>query len=228
MTECIAPAGAAGSATVIDMQRFRSGKSLSPIRQAEAYWTALRDGPEIPRRTQIDPRGLENLLEYAFILERIAPGIARFRLAGQHLTTLAGMEVRGMPMTAFFAPESRGAIASALEHMFTAPAVTELSLASAPRGGAASVAAQAILLPLKNDLDDISRALGVLIADHGVGPAPVRFDIASTSFRAVSGLHYEGADTPALGKASAKGLAEPAEPFDATRAPHLRLVETPE
>ena len=55
----------------------------------------------MPRRAEIDPRGIENALEYAFILERIAPGMARIRLAGIHLSDLMGMEVRGMPLTSF-------------------------------------------------------------------------------------------------------------------------------
>ncbi|MFC3118128.1 PAS domain-containing protein [Jhaorihella thermophila] len=89
------------------MDRFRSGQSLSPIRQAEAYWIALSENGTIPRRTQIDPRALENILPQTFILERIAPGLARFRLAGQHLCALAGMEVRGMPFFGLFLPRLR-------------------------------------------------------------------------------------------------------------------------
>ena len=87
---------------IVAMDRFASGRSLSPIRQVEAYWTALLTGDSVPMRSQIDPRGLENILEYTFILERIAPSLARFRLAGSHLNNLAGMEVRGMPLTAFY------------------------------------------------------------------------------------------------------------------------------
>ena len=48
--------GSLDTGKVVQMQGFRSGKSLSPIRQVEAYWTALREGGSIPRRTQIDPR----------------------------------------------------------------------------------------------------------------------------------------------------------------------------
>ena len=37
----------------------------------------------------------------------MAPSVARFRLAGAHLSELMGMEVRGMPMTALFLPDAR-------------------------------------------------------------------------------------------------------------------------
>ena len=63
--------------------------------QMEAYWRALPRSQIVPRRSDIDPRGVENLLRHAIILERVAPGVARFRIAGQHLSDLTGMEVRG-------------------------------------------------------------------------------------------------------------------------------------
>ncbi|MFC4671911.1 PAS domain-containing protein [Seohaeicola nanhaiensis] len=223
---------------VVTFKRFRGGPGLSPIRQAEAYWSALRDGPGIPRRSQIDPRGLENLLEYAFILEYVAPGIARFRLAGQHLSLLCGMEVRGMPVSALFAPISRANVAAALEHVFETPAVAELSLTSEPRYGRRPISAQMILLPLKNDLGDINRALGVVVSDCDDDGALNRFDVTSTQFRPVSGLRYEadpaaeplrpvpsGAFPPPQGPVSLPGLAEPKTRLRG-RAPHLRLVTT--
>lgn len=227
--------GSLGAGKVVNMQRFRSGNSLSPIRQAEAYWTALRDGASIPRRTQIDPRGLENILEYAFILERIAPGIARFRLAGQHLVRAAGMEVRGMPVSAMFTPKARAEMGGALENTFDKPAVAEISLISETRFGRSPVEAQMILLPLKSDLGDISRALGVLVCDEAQGKisGPVRFEIANTLFRPVQGLTYAVPDqeepAPAALSVSpadaARGFAE-AQPALQGKVPYLRLVKT--
>lgn len=214
-----------GPGGVIAMDRFRSGRSLSPIRQAEAYWTALRDGADCPRRTQIDPRGLENILEFTFILERIAPGIARFRLAGQHLSALAGMEVRGMPLTAFFTAAARSHVAATLEHVFDAPAVAELTLTGEGRG---NVEARMILLPLKNDLGEVSRALGVLITDGDDLRTPQRFDVAGTQLRALNGRQqttvFETAP-PAPQPQPVQGFAEEQTPL-ARRAPHLRLVKT--
>ena len=54
--------------------------------QMRAYWEGLRADRLVPQRAEVDPRGIERALEYAFILDRIAPGIGRFRLAGMHLT----------------------------------------------------------------------------------------------------------------------------------------------
>ena len=61
----------------------------------------------MPLRSEIDPRGLKGALEYCFVLERIAPGLARLRVAGSHLGDLMGMEVRGMPITAFYDENGR-------------------------------------------------------------------------------------------------------------------------
>ena len=56
----------------------------------EAYWTALRGARLVPSRSEVDPRGIEAALDRAFVAERIAPGVARLRLAGAHLADLNG------------------------------------------------------------------------------------------------------------------------------------------
>lgn len=211
---------------VVQMDRFRSGKSLSPIRQAEAYWSALRIGSAVPRRTQIDPRGLENILEYTFILERIAPGVARFRLAGHHLNDLAGMEVRGMPLTVFFTAAARAQIGSVLEHMFDTPAVAELSLKSARVR--TPIEARMILLPLANETGEVTRVLGVLIGDGPMTSDFVRFDLAASTLRPVNPVNGTVGATPSVTRPAprrpAHGFGEAPEPFDAPES-HLRLVK---
>lgn len=174
-----------GQENVVSISRFRKGGALSPLRQAEAYWTALRRGDDVPSRSQIDPRGLENILSNTFILESIAPGIARFRLAGSLVNEMAGMEVRGMPVTAFFTADARKQLSNAMEHMFETPAVVELGLQiEAPRQKAPR-AARMLLLPLRSDLGDISRVLGILVADEGTAATSQRFSITSIEMRAV-------------------------------------------
>lgn len=204
---------------IVAMDRFDSGRSLSPIRQAEAYWTALLNGDSVPMRSQIDPRGLENILQYTFILERIAPGLARFRLAGSHLNALAGMEVRGMPLTAFFQPDDRADVKDVLEQVFAAPAVAELGLISAGILGRTRMQARMILLPLKSDLGDVSRVMGVMVADGAIGKTPRRFSIADTRIKPVADIQAQIPVTPQ----PAHGFAETEGEFKHT-AKHLRLV----
>ncbi len=202
------------------MDRFDSGRSLSPIRQAEAYWTALLTADGVPMRSQIDPRGLENILEYTFILERIAPGLARFRLAGSHLNKLAGMEVRGMPLTSFFEPEARDDTKRLLDQVFSAPAVAELGLVSKGKLGRVSLQARMILLPLKSDLGDISRVLGVMVSDGMIGLTPRRFTISDHRVNKVSDLQTPPKHAPNI----AEGFAESPSGFKG--APHLKLVSS--
>jgi len=217
---------------VVSMGRFRNGKSLSPIRQAEAYWCALGEGTAVPRRSQIDPRGLENILEFTFVLERIAPRIARFRLAGHHLNDLAGMEVRGMPLTAFFTLSARPQIAAALEHMFDAPAVAELSMQSETKPRRTPLEAKMILLPLEDDLGVINRALGVLIADipagHPVDHTPIRFDLRTNNLHHVNGPQIERTSermfAPAAEKTLVMEFGEDQAPISRP-ATHLRVVK---
>lgn len=205
------------------MNRFRNGASISPIRQAEAYWTALRNGSDIPFRSQIDPRGLEQILEYAFILERIAPGIARFRLAGQHLSRLAGMEVRGMPLTSFFSPVSRDQVSATLEHVFDTPAVAELTLAGERQSLRGACDARMILLPLKSDMGDCSRILGIMIADGDFGRQPRRFEVTGADLRDLSVV----SSTRINAVEAVQGFSEAQTVLEGP-VPYLRLVKTDE
>ncbi|KPD11183.1 PAS domain-containing protein [Phaeobacter sp. 11ANDIMAR09] len=174
-----------GHNKVVPMTNFRNTVPVSPMRQAEAYWTALRRGDDIPSRSQIDPRGLENILSQTFILERVAPGIARFRLAGQKVNEMAGMEVRGMPITAFFTPDARKQMSAALEHMFEAPAIIEIEMQTEGSRLRGRREARMLLLPLRSDLGDVSRALGVFVSEGNPTKTSQRFSITSIEMRAI-------------------------------------------
>ncbi len=218
------------------MDRFRAKTSLSPLRQAEAYWSALYDGDAVPLRSQIDPRGLENILSYTFILERVAPGVARFRLAGQHLHALAGMEVRGMPISSFFAGSARAEMSAALETVFDKPAIAELSLAVARTRLGEHGEGRMILLPLRNETGQVNRILGVLVTDGEDEDGPGRFHITKTALRPLGGVPPRAFGTPATQDDAAdgtmdaqsddqtQGFAEGQAPLSG-RAPHLRLIK---
>lgn len=207
------------------------------IAQIEAYWDALRGDRQVPLRAEIDPRGIDQALENAFILERIAPTVARFRLAGMHLNELMGMEVRGMPMTALFEPADRGTVTTLLEHVFEQPAKARLRLGTAPgTWGHAGPAGELLLLPLRSDLGDISRALGCLVTDGTpIGRAPHRFTIAARALSPLDGTlpsvasaQYPHRVAPQSEKAQAMhegGVAfAPETPSAADHPAYLRLV----
>ncbi|KRS14779.1 hypothetical protein XM53_00790 [Roseovarius atlanticus] len=144
-----------------------------------SYWSGMRRGGDVPLRTEIDPRGIESLLSNAFIAEKVAPGIARLRIAGTHLSDVMGMEVRGMPLSALIAPEDRGQLADALVDLFERPATLRLDL-TAPGGiRRAAMAATLVVLPLRSDLGDISRALGCFVTSGPIGSTPRRFKVVA-------------------------------------------------
>ncbi|MDO5646636.1 PAS domain-containing protein [Paracoccus sp. (in: a-proteobacteria)] len=148
------------------------------IDHVRSYWDGLRDARDVPDRSDITPTGIGAALEYAFLLERVAMGAARFRLAGQHLIDLMGMEVRGMPLCTLVNPGSRGRLSDVLETVFRAPQIAQLSLHAPADYGRPELQAQVILLPLRSDLGDVTRALGCLVAHPAPGLAPRRFDLA--------------------------------------------------
>ncbi|RLL70997.1 PAS domain-containing protein [Paenirhodobacter hankyongi] len=171
----------------------QAGLGMQIASELRAYWEALRRGRLVPARADVDPRGIERALEYAFILERVAPGMGRFRLAGMHLNDLMGMEVRGMPLTALFAPQGRKHVTEALEAVFDEPAIADLRLVSEGALGRPRLEARLLILPMKSDLGDITRALGCLVAEgDSFGRPPRRFEVLAAHVEPV----LAGAPTP--------------------------------
>ena len=208
--------------TVVSLADFREQTQQGPLGQIEAYWEGLRKGRIMPSRGEVDPRGISGVLEHAFILERVARGIGRFRLAGMHLNDVMGMEVRGMPLTALILPESRDAMNEALATVFDEPAIVRLSLTSDTGLGRAQMDAKIILLPLRSDLGDVSRVLGGFVANGKIGRAPRRFAITSESRQTLIGFGDSSAPKPRTHRAerpSGDGQRRP------VGRPHLVLVQ---
>ena len=164
---------------VISMSNYQPETGFPALAQVEAYWNALRGNRLVPKRSDVDPRGIDTALENAFVLERITTGIARLRVAGTHLTSLMGMEVRGMPVTTFFAAGDRRRVSDAMEEMFQTPATLSLQMVGPGDPSRPTIEARMLLLPLKSDLGDVSRALGCLVTKGEIGLAPRRFELVS-------------------------------------------------
>ncbi len=229
---------------VISMSDFQPETGYPALSQVEAYWDALRGNRLVPARSDVDPRGIDGALENAFVLERVAAGIARLRVAGTHLTSLMGMEVRGMPLTTFFAPTDRRRVSDALEEMFQAPATLNLRMIAPGAPSRPGLEARMILLPLKSDLGDISRALGCLVTKGELGSAPRRFDLtALDSQRLIAGdgsVSLPSPLPPVGNTVKATGFNEPGTRFEgksttplesrvgSKRPPYLRLIKSDE
>lgn len=184
-----------------------------------AYWQSRREGSRLPSRTEIDPRAIGADLEYSFILERVAPGVARFRVAGMHLCDLMGMEVRAMPLSTLIAPESRPQFAKALEAVFATPAVLNAELTSPAGFGKPALTARLLLMPLRSGQGEVGHGLGCLVAEGIAGRTPRRFGPTA--------LHIEPClpevvTLSAPHNLPAPGFAEPAAGFVARLSPEAR------
>lgn len=141
--------------------RFRpwtTGQRLFPgPAQTRAYWETLRQQGAIPARADLDPRGMGGVLDRVFLAERIGKGLVQVRIAGSALSEVAGMDLRGLPLSCLFKPEARPLLAEALEPVALGQTLTELDLST----GGALPEARLVLLPL-TDTEDRRLVLGCL------------------------------------------------------------------
>jgi hypothetical protein len=196
--------------------RFGSkGCDGTGVAEVRAYWEGLRVGVALPRRDQIDPRGMAGALAQVLMLEQVAAGMARIRLGGATLTDLMGMEVRGMPLSALFDPMARAGLERVLAQVFTG-AVTATLVLEAERGlGRPTLSGRMLLLPLLGDNGRPDLILGCVALHGGIGRTPRRFHIA----RVVTDTLNAAAKVPAFAEATVQYTAPKI-------APYLRLVKS--
>lgn len=226
------PGNYTGGAGIVSIEDHERQRRMAPLRQVEAYWRALCSAGDIPARGQIDPRGMQDALEYAFLMERIAPGMAKLRVAGAHLSDLMGMEMAGMPLSSLILPESREAVSEGVAALFADPAIVRMQLKAQGGLGKPELQADLLLMPLRSDFGDVTRALGVLVSHGRIGRTPRRFVLEGmTLCPAVSPTATEA---PGIVQADVQhrpepqrqpGLAEDRAAFKpAARRGHLRLI----
>lgn len=191
---------------------------FQPLQDVRAYWEAMRMGGRLPRRDDINPRGMASALEQVFLVEQVAPNHGRLRLAGMGLADLLGMDVRGMPVTALLEPTSRAKLSEALGGLFRGDHILDLWL-EAERGiGRPPLMARMLILPLIGSHGEPDLALGCLCSKGSIGRAPRRF--------AISRMVREQLE-PAATADTASAFAEPPRPFHPPKGkPNLRLVSS--
>lgn len=168
-------------AKIIQFAAARAERDDPALLHVERYWDDLRMGRLVPARADIDPRGLSPALDRAFILERVAPGLARFRVAGRSLSDVMGLQVNGLPVSVCFRSDARDRLGELLEDVFNDPAIVRVSVRAPTGVGRAPFGGQMLLLPLRDDLGGMSRALGCLATSGCAGRTPRRFVIDSAT-----------------------------------------------
>jgi len=197
------------------------------LHELESYWASLPRRNGVPMRKDVDPAAMAGLLEDSFILERVAPGVARIRVAGRNFGRLIGVEPRGLPLTAAFLTDARAEMSKHLEAAFMSPAIVELAL-EAPRAvGQPHLQGKILLLPLRDDHGRVSRMLGVLVMSGLRGLGGRRFIVsAKTPARVepVLGLHTVATGAAPVAVAPQRPSLAPQPNKKAEDKPALRLV----
>ena len=179
------------------------------------YWDELRGHRMAPRRTDLNPSRFGAALEHMFILETVAGGPLRIRLAGTRLCDLMGMEPRGMPARAIFAERDQMRADDLLHEVVSHPAKIDIGLSVTALGGQIYEGGM-ILRPMTDDFGDITRVLGCLATDAPRHETELGLTIGTIRVDTLR----EG-QMPKRGHAPAMGFAEEQAPFD---GPHLRSV----
>lgn len=204
------------------------GRHLQALAEIESYWHVRAAGRPMPERAEIGPHGMEAALPHALLLERIAPGIGRLRLAGQHLRDLMGMELRGMPMSALFEAEARSRLAEAIDRALDLPALVHVDLSAAPGLGRPGLAGRLFLAPLSSPGGRPKMLLGGLAMTGTAGGTPRRLSVDAVSARPVEETRRPcpgDSHLPVAGPASRGEAPAERERPDALR-PALRLVSS--
>ncbi len=146
------------------------------LRQVEAYWEGLRPFGGLPTRDQINPRGLDSALDYAFLLDKPSTGECTFRLGGERLGDILGIALDRVPLLAMLSQADQPTLRSALNSVFEEPAIMRAELSSEDSIMRPEFDANLLLLPLKAADDEITQSLGVLHFDGPIGRSPRQFN----------------------------------------------------
>lgn len=205
-------------------------KKSRALRELEAYWEALRPSDGIPDRSSVRPDGLLNVLDVTFILERVAPGVSRFRLAGHKIGDFLGIPAENVPLTALFSATSQHDVAASVEKVFTQPAILKADLISLGSVGRPKICAEMALYPLKDGSNGITRALGAINFQGRVGRTPRQFhEVQIGLTRPV--LSYATEQFPqqmehkAVYESSASPFAHQKRRPEPTSRPKLRVIQ---
>lgn len=130
------------------------------------YWDELRGRKPAPRREDIDPAKLKHHLGDLFILTDKGEQSPFFRLAGTRLCDLFGRELRDRPFAELWSADkavfpcrvARGILQHQLPVVFDVEAEDD--------HGAAPLAFEMLLLPLRTDEGVAPRLLGALLPER--------------------------------------------------------------
>jgi hypothetical protein len=188
--------------------------------KVEGYWRGLCSGSLPPSRQDLDSSRFAEALPHAFLVERVAPGVALLRTAGQALCTHLGSDPKGLPLSTLVSAETQPRLKHWLDRCFADPALVDIAVTARRGALRPPMAARLLLLPLRDDRGDVNRALGGIFPVAGAMLSNVRFDLREDATLRCEDIGGARGCSAVYGEPSVRrtfGLAEPKRPF-------LRLV----
>jgi len=132
-------------------------------RQLYAYWDGIRNGRIAPRRFEIEPARIAELLPETFIAESKGLLGFRFRLAGTRICQQFGRELRGVDFLSLWGFDDRNSLATLIRNVLTDGAVGHgIFRADTPSHRGASF--EFTLMPLIHTGQTVNRILGAITA----------------------------------------------------------------
>ena len=126
-----------------------------------SYWNALRGQRMAPRRVEIEPGGIGDILPDTFILERLDAGTFSYRLAGTRMCERFGREFRTLNFLDSWTPEHRQTLQDRLNTISVQGGAALLVLEASNTAGK-SVPMEMIILPLLHNQAYADRFLGAV------------------------------------------------------------------
>lgn len=130
-------------------------------RRLHAYWDRIRGAAAAPRRSQVDPKDIRDILADTLILELVKDGVPMFRLAGTALCAAYCQELQGKDFLSLWSEADRIALRRGLAEAVakTAPLLFEFT-GTTERGY--DLQMEGVLLPLVQNLGPADRFIGAI------------------------------------------------------------------
>lgn len=130
-----------------------------------AYWNAVRRDRLAPRRFEIEPARIPDLLPVTFILERMGAEKYRFRLAGTRICEVFGSELRGTDLLDGWSVADHDELLG-LIHNVTDRGAVGVATVDLETAGGHRAELEILILPLLHTNDTVDRLLGAIsVAD---------------------------------------------------------------
>jgi hypothetical protein len=210
---------------IVEMKKYRREMKHPVVLQLLNYWEGLRADRVAPFRSEIDPSGIEDVLPHVFVLQKMSDAGIRIRLAGQVLTDVLDIEMRGMAAQSIVAKDDRDRFLEIAHKCLSGPLICEVLLQNDVGN-----MFQVLMLPLRDATGSVTRIIGAIVCQGQASlslPSGRMRILRTKETRIIASLPINPLEQSID---DCVGFAEPALAFDpkpipSRETPYLRLVK---